>query len=157
LAKKLVEATDLGLSEDDMTVFVIGKREYALSPLKFAAVEQVWPLMDDFGGLDRASPEAAIKSVNIILQIVTIGSAQDARIARRIASENGQEIDLIDVTVDDLKDELAPNQMDGINEQLIALLAKSGMQPDVGEKAAGEGENLIESPSMGTSPASMPN
>lgn len=127
-----------------MAVFTIGGVAYDVPPLKFKAMKAAWAVLQEFTAVGEEGFDvkagAELDSITSLLTVVRTGLEQKRR---RQARDNVPAEDLQHVpTIDELEDDLAPDEFDGLGSSIFQLLRESGMMPEVasGEPAPEGGE-----------------
>lgn len=161
--KLTIAAEDLGLTDEETTVFRIGKHDYRLAPLRFATVKRSFPFLDSFMKLDRKDPMIMFDAVTSILIVVALGISQTRKEAIRFAEETGGEAaataldarlaklplaipasddgpakSAAEVLAERLEEEIFPDEVEAIHDKVFDLIARSGLR--LGETAPAEGE-----------------
>lgn len=174
MPKLTITAEDLGLTDEETTVFRIGKHDYRLAPMRFATVKRAFPALEGFMGLDRTNPTIMFDAVSSIMGVIALGIIQTRREAIRYAEEtSGAEaaaaVDerlaklpeaqgeraAFQVLADELEEDIYPAEVEAIHDAVFMLIARSGMNLGGAEGPAPEAE--APDPSTETSTPSSPN
>lgn len=146
MPKLTITAEDLGLTDEETTVFRIGKHDYRLAPMRFATVKRAFPALEGFMGMDRTSPTIMFDAVSSIMGVIALGIIQTRREAVRYAEETQGEaaaaaVDerlaklpeakgdraAFQILADELEEDIFPAEVEAIHDAVFLLIARSGM------------------------------